>query len=68
MEGLEISFEILRIGICAAIVIGVMMTPAYLARVTEKKPTDMVMIRIASWFFGWTGVGWLWALYWAIKK
>lgn len=65
-----ISYIILGLKYAAAatILIVILLAPAYLARQTKKKGLDMVMIRIASWLFGWTGVGWLWALYWATKK
>lgn len=44
------------------------LAPAWLARQTKKDKWDMGLIRVASWLFGWTCVGWLWALYWAVRK
>lgn len=50
------------------IVVAIILAPAWLARQTKKSKYDMLLIRLASWVFGWTGIGWLWALFWAIKK
>ena len=47
---------------------GVIMTPAWIARQNDKKPLDMARIRVASWVFGWSVIGWLWALLIAIRK
>lgn len=52
----------------AGILVVIFLTPAWLARQTKKDKLDMVMVRIASWLFGWTGIGWLWALYLAVRK
>ncbi len=55
--------------IVAAVVLGVIiLAPAYIAAQTKKGKADAMRIRVASWVFGWTGVGWLLALIWAIKK
>lgn len=55
--------------IAATVVLGgIILAPAYLAAQTKKSKADAMRIRIASWVFGWTGVGWLLALFWAIKK
>ncbi|MBQ7949374.1 MAG: hypothetical protein IKA73_02775 [Alphaproteobacteria bacterium] len=42
--------------------------PAWLARQTKKNKQDMILVRLGSWLFLWSGVGWLWALYWSVKK
>lgn len=52
----------------AMLVLAVLMAPAYLARQTKKGNTDMFIVRTSSWLFGWTGVGWVFALWWAVKK
>jgi len=52
----------------ALLILAILMTPAYLARQTQKGNVDMFKIRCASWLLGWTGVGYLFALYWAVKK
>ena len=68
---MQISLDILlyaKYAGAAMILIIIGLAPAWLARQTKKDKLDMVMIRCASWLFGWTGVGWLWALYWAVRK
>ena len=39
--------------------------PARMAVANKKEKADLARIRIASLMFGWTVVGWLWALYMA---
>jgi len=46
----------------------IMMAPAYLAAKTDKGKVDTMRIRLATWAFGWTIIGWFLALFWAIKK
>ncbi|MBD5389150.1 hypothetical protein HDR63_02755 [bacterium] len=52
----------------ALIVVGIALAPAYLARVAGRKKYDMLLVRGYSWLFGWTGIGWLIALWWGVKK
>jgi hypothetical protein len=59
---------ILKYALCAAILAGVYMAPAWLARQNGKNGYNMLLVRVSGWFFGWTGVGWLWALYLAVRK
>ena len=55
--------------VAATIVLGsIILAPAYLAAKNGKGKIDAMRIRVASWVFGWTGIGWLLALIWAIKK
>lgn len=66
---LNLNFvAIIKCAICIAIIIGVVMAPAWLARQNGKAKYDMMLIRMASWVFGWTGFGWLWALFWGARK
>lgn len=51
-----------------AIVTTIVLVPAWLARQNKRGKQDMILVRLGSWIFGWTGVGWLWALFWATKK
>ncbi len=44
------------------------MAPAWLAKQTKKDKNTNGFVRLASWIFGWTIVGWLVALYLAAKK
>ncbi|MCL1892183.1 MAG: hypothetical protein FWF97_02755 [Alphaproteobacteria bacterium] len=52
----------------ALLIIVIIMAPAYLARQMKKGTVDMGIVRCGSWLLGWTGVGWLFALWWAVKK
>jgi hypothetical protein len=54
--------------LCAIIVISIILVPAWLARQNGKEKYDMMMIRMASWVLGWTGIGWLLALIWGVRK
>ena len=54
--------------VAGAVIIAIMSAPAWFSSQTKKNKTDSVIIRIASWLLGWTGIGWLVALYIAIKK
>ena len=60
---LIIKYIVATITLCAII-----LAPAYLAAKSEKPKAVAMRIRIASWVFGWTGIGWLLALFWAVKK
>lgn len=51
-----------------AIVAVIILAPAWIARQTAKGKQDMILVRLGSWIFGWSGIGWLWALFWATKK
>lgn len=59
---------VIKYTMATAIVLGIMLAPAYLARVAGRGKYDMLLVRIYSWLFGWTGIGWLVALFWGIKK
>jgi len=48
--------------------VAIILAPAYLAAKNDKGKADAMRIRVASWVFGWTGIGWLLALFWAVKK
>lgn len=50
------------------LVCGVILAPAYLAQINDKDKYDILLVRLSSWLLGWTGIGWLFALYWAVKK
>lgn len=65
----DINFVLLAKHIAASIVLGcIILAPAYLAVKTDKGKADTMRIRLASWLFGWTIIGWFLALFWAIKK
>lgn len=65
--GYNILF-ILENAIFAVIVVGIILAPAWIARQNGKGKPDMQAVRLASWVFGWSIIGWFWALYWATKK
>jgi len=46
----------------------ILFAPAYLARVTNKSKYDMMRTRFGSWIFGWSIIGWLFALFVSSKK
>jgi hypothetical protein len=50
------------------VIAGVWIAPSYLANRLKKNKTDQMIVNASSIMFGWTGVGWLFALYWAAKK
>ncbi|MBO4682997.1 MAG: superinfection immunity protein [Alphaproteobacteria bacterium] len=54
--------------VAAMVLVLIILAPAYLAAQTKKAKADAMRVRVASWLFGWTGVGWLLALIWAIRK
>ncbi|MBQ6027321.1 MAG: superinfection immunity protein [Alphaproteobacteria bacterium] len=60
---LIIKYIVAGLALCAII-----LAPAYLAAKNDKGKADAMRIRVASWVFGWTGIGWLLALFWAVKK
>lgn len=53
---------------CAAILIGIVFAPAWVARQNGKGKPDMHAVRLASWIFGWSIIAWIWSLFWATKK
>jgi hypothetical protein len=59
---------ILKYALCVAIMVGIILAPAWLARVNGKGKYDMLLVRISSWLFGWTGIGWLYALFLSVRK
>ena len=59
---------VIKYAIAIMILIAIVLAPAWLARQTGKGKQDMILVRLASWIFGWTGIGWLWSLFWSAKK
>lgn len=65
------SFDILlaiKYVASVAIVLAIILAPAWLARQNNRAKNDMILVRLGSWLFLWTGIGWLWALFWSAKK
>ena len=59
---------ILKYVIGVLIIIAIFFAPAWLARQTKKGKPKMHYVRLASWVFGWSIIGWLWSLFCATKK
>ena len=51
-----------------AIFIGIVLTPVYLAAANDRSKYDNMRTRMGSWMFGWSFIGWLFALFIAAKK
>ena len=50
------------------IIVAIFFAPAWLARQNKKEKPAMHYVRLASWVFGWSIIGWLWSLFCATKK
>ncbi|MCQ2568077.1 MAG: superinfection immunity protein [Alphaproteobacteria bacterium] len=44
------------------------MAPTYLAIVNDSSKYNRMRVRVGSWMFGWTFIGWLFALFVSTKK
>lgn len=54
--------------VAATVLVLIILAPAWFAAQTKKDKYTTMRIRVTSWLFGWTGIGWLVALIWAIRK
>jgi len=68
MDWVGIIFLYFKYAVAITLIIVVALAPAWIARQNKKNKMQMVWVRIYSWLFGWTGIGWLIALYIAAKK
>jgi len=68
MDWVNLIFLYLKYILAIIVITTIILAPAWLARQNKKNKTATVWIRIYSWLFGWTGIGWLVALYMAVKK
>ena len=50
------------------LVLLILITPSYIAYKNELSRTDVVIVRCSSIIFGWTIIGYLFALIYSIKK
>jgi hypothetical protein len=50
------------------IFVGILLTPAYLAAANDRSKYDVMRTRMGSWMFGWSFIGWFFALFIASKK
>ena len=68
MDWIGSIFLYLKYALATIIVTTIILAPAWLGRQTKKNNATTVRIRIYSWLLGWTIIGWLIALYIAVKK
>jgi len=68
MDWVGLTFLYLKYAVAFAVIVAIILAPAWLARQTKKDKTTNGLVRIYSWLLGWTGIGWLVALYMASKK
>ena len=59
---------IIKYMVAISIFIGIVCAPAWIARQTDKGKQDMCLVRLGSWLFGWSIVGWFYALVVGTKK
>ncbi len=59
---------VLKYIIVAMIFVGILLTPAYLAVANGRSKYDVMRTRMGSWMFGWSFIGWFFALFVASKK
>lgn len=64
----DLLFLYFKYALAILVIIVIALAPAWLAQQTKKGKNDNGLVRIYSWLFGWTGIGWLIALFIAIKK
>lgn len=67
MHGIDIILIIKHIA-CAMLLLCIILAPSWIARQNNKGKPDMHAVRLGSLIFGWSIIGWLWALYWAVRK
>ncbi|MBR4860114.1 MAG: hypothetical protein IKV10_02320 [Alphaproteobacteria bacterium] len=67
---MTVSVIILVIKYLAAIsiLVGIICAPAWIARQTGKNKQDMYLVRLGSWLFVWSIIGWFYALVIGTKK
>jgi len=54
--------------LCICIVLVIFLAPSYLAVKNGKGDYDAVIVRFSSWLLGWTGLGWIFGLFWGTRK
>ncbi len=59
---------IIKYVIVVAIFAIIVLTPAYLAAANDKSKYDRMRARMGSWMFGWSFIGWIFALFIGAKK
>ena len=59
---------VLKYIVVVAIFAVIVLTPAYLAAANGVSKLNLARVRCGSWLFGWSFVGWLFALFVSAKK
>ena len=59
---------LLKIVAAVCILLCLILAPAYLAAANKREKYDSMRVRCGSWLFGWTIIGWLFALFISVKK
>ena len=59
---------VLKYIVAFAILACIVLTPAYMAAANGKSKLDLSITRFGSWLFGWSFIGWLFALFISAKK
>jgi hypothetical protein len=59
---------ILKYIVLVGIFVCLVLAPAYLACVNNSAKYDRMRVRVGSWLFGWSFVGWIFALFVSAKK
>ena len=59
---------VLKYVVVIAIFIAIVLTPAYLAAANGRSKYDTMRTRMGSMMFGWSFIGWLFALFISAKK
>ena len=54
--------------LATSIFVGIVCAPAWIARQTGKNKQDMFLVRLGSWLFVWSIVGWFYALVVGTRK
>lgn len=66
IDGIKILY--IKYAIAIAILVVIFLAPMWIGRQTKQNKQYSGCIRIATLLFGWTGIGWLIALFLASKK
>jgi hypothetical protein len=65
MNGLLLALKYI---VLVAIFMGIVLMPAYLAAANDRSKFDRMRIRMGSLMFGWSFIGWFFALFISAKK
>ncbi|MCQ2574700.1 MAG: ribosome modulation factor [Alphaproteobacteria bacterium] len=58
----------LKYVVAILLLLAIFFAPAYLAGLTGKSKYDALRTRCGSWLFGWTIIGWIYALFVSSSK